>query len=134
MDRMRIRDLENELSEYVSEWMDVRWQEWRNFYKSIDHDRKTGIYRLKQGERLLDYLISIMENIGVHLDMEKGQHLIPSKFSSVNQFAKFLQNFMQYLRGNFNFLRLTSKGSKRIRLFMILPVWLMRLLKCRIGV
>lgn len=41
MDRMRIRDLENELSEYVSEWMDVRWQEWSNFYKSIDHDRKT---------------------------------------------------------------------------------------------
>ena len=112
MDRMRIWDLENELSEYVSEWMDVRWQEWSNSYKSIDHDRKTGIYRLTQGERLLDYLISIMENIGVHLDMEKGQHLIPSKFSSVNQFAKFLQNFMQYLRGNYQLLETNFKGEQ----------------------
>lgn len=112
MDRMRIRDLENELSEYVSEWMDVRWQEWSNFYKSVDRDRKTGIYRLKQGERLLDYLISIMENIGVHLDMEKGQHLIPSKFSSVNQFAKFLQNFMQYLRGNYQLLETNFQGEQ----------------------
>lgn len=33
--------------------------------------------------------------------MDKGQHLIPSKFSSINQFAQFLQNFTQYLRDNY---------------------------------
>ena len=98
---MQIKKLENELSEYVSEWLDARWQHWSYVYKSIHRDRRTGIYRLKQGEKLLDYLNSIMGNIEDHLGMDKGQHLIPSKFSSINQFAQFLQNFTQYLRDNY---------------------------------
>ncbi len=28
---MQIQKLENELSEYVSEWIDARWQEWNCF-------------------------------------------------------------------------------------------------------
>ena len=98
---MKIKELENELSVYVSEWLDARWQHWSCVYKSIHRDRRTGIYRLKQGEKLLDYLNSIMGIIEDHLGMDKGQHLIPSKFSSINQFAQFLQNFTQYLRDNY---------------------------------
>lgn len=98
---MQIKRLENELSEYVSEWLDARWKHWSYVYKSIHRDRRTGIYRLKQGEKLLDYLNSIMGNIEDHLGMDKGQHLIPSKFSSLNQFAQFLRNFTQYLRDNY---------------------------------
>lgn len=98
---MQIKRLENELSEYVSEWLDARWKHWSYVYKSIHRDRRTGIYRLKQGEKLLDYLNSIMGNIEDHLGMDKGQHLIPSKFSSLNQFAQFLLNFTQYLRDNY---------------------------------
>ena len=49
----------------------------------------------------MDYLDSIMGNLEDHLGMDKGQHLIPSKFSSINQFAQFLQNFTQYLRDNY---------------------------------
>ena len=98
---MQIKKLENELSEYVSEWLDARWQHWSYVYKSIHRDRRTGIYRLKQGEKLLDYLNSIMGNIEDRLGMDKGQHLIPSKFSSLNQFAQFLRNFTQYLRDNY---------------------------------
>lgn len=103
---MQIKKLENELSEYVSEWLDARWQHWSFVYKSIHRDRRTGIYRLKQGEKLLDYLDSIMGNIEAHLGMDKGQHLIPSKFSSINQFAQFLQNFTQYLRDNYNLVEI----------------------------
>lgn len=98
---MQIKRLENELSEYVSEWLDARWKHWSYVYNSIHRDRRTGIYRLKQGEKLLDYLNSIMGIIEEHLGMDKGQHLIPSKFSSINQFAQFLQNFTQYLRDNY---------------------------------
>ena len=98
---MQIKRLENELSEYVSEWLDARWQHWSFVYTSIHRDRRSGIYRLKQGEKLLDYLNSIMGNIEDHLGMDKGQHLIPSKFSSINQFAQFLQNFTQYLCDNY---------------------------------
>ena len=98
---MQIKRLENELSEYVSEWLDARWKHWSYVYNSIHRDRRTGIYRLKQGEKLLDYLNSIMGNIEDRLGMDKGQHLIPSKFSSLNQFAQFLRNFTQYLRDNY---------------------------------
>ena len=49
----------------------------------------------------MDYLNSIMGIIEDHWGMDKGQHLIPSKFSSINQFAQFLQNFTQYLRDNY---------------------------------
>lgn len=98
---MRMNELENDLSVYVSEWMDARWKHWNFINTSIHRDRRTGIYRLKQGEKLLDYLNSIMGIIEDHLGMDKGQHLIPSKFSSINQFAQFLQNFTQYLRDNY---------------------------------
>lgn len=51
---------------------------------SIHRDRRTGIYRLKEGDELFNYLDSVMGNLEEHLDIDKGQHLIPSKFSSVN--------------------------------------------------
>ena len=98
---MQIMKLERELSEFVSEWIDARWQKWFLNYEAIRRDRRTGIYSLNQGGKLLDYLDSIMGNIEAHLGMDKGQHLIPSKFSSINQFAQFLQNFTQYLRDNY---------------------------------
>ena len=98
---MQITKLERELSEFVREWIDARWQKWSLNYKAIRRDRRTGIYSLNQGGKLLDYLDSIMGNLEDYLDMDKGQHLIPSKFSSINQFAQFLQNFTQYLRDNY---------------------------------
>lgn len=98
---MQITKLERELSEFVREWIDARWQKWSLNNKAIRRDRRTGIYSLNQGGKLLDYLDSIMGNLEDYLDMDKGQHLIPSKFSSINQFAQFLQNFTQYLRDNY---------------------------------
>lgn len=98
---MQITKLERELSEFVREWIDARWQKWSLNYDAIRRDRRTGIYSLNQGGKLLDYLDSIMGNLEDYLDMDKGQHLIPSKFSSINQFAQFLQNFTQYLRDNY---------------------------------
>lgn len=98
---MQITKLERELSEFVREWIDARWQKWSLNYEAIRRDRRTGIYSLNQGGKLLDYLDSIMGNLEDYLDMDKGQHLIPSKFSSINQFAQFLQNFTQYLRDNY---------------------------------
>lgn len=98
---MQITKLERELSKFVREWIDARWQKWSLNHEAIRRDRRTGIYSLNQGGKLLDYLDSIMGNIEAHLGMDKGQHLIPSKFSSINQFAQFLQNFTQYLRDNY---------------------------------
>lgn len=98
---MQIMKLERELSEFVSEWIDARWQKWFLNYEAIRRDRRTGIYSLNQGGKLLDYLDSIMGNLEDHLGIDKGQHLIPSKFSSINEFSTFLKNFTQYLRDNY---------------------------------
>lgn len=98
---MQITKLERELSEYVSEWIDARWQQWSLNYDAIRRDRRTGIYSLNQDGKLLDYLDSIMGNLEDHLGIDKGQHLIPSKFSSINEFSTFLKNFTQYLRDNY---------------------------------
>ena len=103
---MQIMKLERELSKFVREWIDARWQKWSLNHEAIRRDRRTGIYSLNQGGKLLDYLDSIMGNIEAHLGMDKGQHLIPSKFSSINQFAQFLQNFTQYLRDNYNLVEI----------------------------
>ena len=53
---MQITKLERKLSEYVSEWIDARWQKWSLNYEAIRRDRRTGIYSLNQGGKLLDYL------------------------------------------------------------------------------
>lgn len=98
---MLITKLERELSEYVSEWIGARWQQWSLNYDAIRRDRRTGIYSLNQDGKLLDYLDSIMGNLEDHLGIDKGQHLIPSKFSSINEFSTFLKNFTQYLRDNY---------------------------------
>jgi hypothetical protein len=98
---MQIMKLERELSEYISEWIDERWQQWSLNYDAIRRDRRTGIYSLNQDGKLLDYLDSIMGNLEDHLGIDKGQHLIPSKFSSINEFSTFLKNFTQYLRDNY---------------------------------
>lgn len=98
---MQITKLERELSEYVSEWIGARWQQWSLNYDAIRRDRRTGIYSLNQDGKLLDYLDSIMGNLEDHLGIDKGQHLIPSKFSSINEFSTFLKNFTQYLRDNY---------------------------------
>lgn len=106
---MQITKLERELSEYVSEWIDARWQKWSLNYEAIRRDRRTGIYSLNQGGELLDYLDSIMGNLEDYLGIDKGQHLIPSKFSSINEFSTFLQKFTQYLRDNYSLVKKNFK-------------------------
>lgn len=106
---MQIKKLEIELSEYVSEWIDARWQKWSLNYEAIRRDRRTGIYSLNQGGELLDYLDSIMGNLEDYLGIDKGQHLIPSKFSSINEFSTFLQKFTQYLRDNYSLVKKNFK-------------------------
>lgn len=129
---MQIKKLEKELSEYVSEWLDARWQHWSFVYTSIHRDRRTGIYRLKQGEKLLDYLNSIMGIIEDHLGMDKGQHLIPSKFSSINSLS-FFRISLNIFGTTIILLRLTSIRSKQTLSLLILLIWLMRLLRCQID-
>ena len=99
--KMQITKLERELSEYISEWIDARWQQWSLNYEAISRDWRTNFINLNQGEHLYDYYDSIIEHLKEYLRIDKEQHLIPSKFSSINEFSTFLKNFTQYLRDNY---------------------------------
>ena len=98
---MQITKLERELSEYVSEWLDARWQKWSLNYDAISRDWRTNFINLNQGEHLYYYYDSIIEHLKEYLSIDKGQHLIPSKFSSINEFSTFLQNFTQFIHDNY---------------------------------
>ncbi len=106
---MQITKLERELSEYVSEWLDARWQQWSLNFEAIGRDWRTNFINLNQGEHLFDYYDSIMEHLKEYLRIDKGQHLIPSKFSSISEFSTFLQNFTLFIRDNYYLVEINFK-------------------------
>lgn len=93
-----IVEKERELSAYLEEWVTARYGNWNSFYHATCQDRKTGIYLLESGPRLLDLLNDIMGNIEEHFALEKGCHLIPSCFSSIYQLLQFLENFNNHIK------------------------------------
>lgn len=102
---------EQELSSYITEWYNARYQNWYNIYSDIYKDRRDGIYKLNHGSKLLDYLISIISNLEEHFSLINGQHLIPSRFSSIGQLCQFLQNFTKYLHNNYHLVESNIDGE-----------------------
>lgn len=63
---MQITKLERELSEFVSEWIDARWQKWSLNYDAISRDWRTNFINLNQGNTYMIIMIplwSILKNI-----------------------------------------------------------------------
>lgn len=93
-------DRERELSNYLDEWVLSRYGKWNELYRDINQYRRTGIYLLKHGNELLDFLISVVSNLEEHFAHEEGTQLIPYCFSSERQVMDFLENFDRYVRQN----------------------------------
>ncbi len=102
---------EKELSTYLEEWTDARYPNWSDFQHEVFLDRKTGIYRLKSGDRLMQMLINIKENVLNHLCVENGTHIIPSKFSSVPQLMQFLDGFNRLLKSDYHLIEQNIEGE-----------------------
>lgn len=68
---MQITKLERELSEFVSKWIDARWQHWSLNYDAISRDWRTNFINLNQGEHLYDYYDSIIEHLKEYLRIDK---------------------------------------------------------------
>lgn len=88
---------ESDLNDYVRRWVSSRYSDWMSFYHDVNTNRRRGIYLLKQGCSLCDFLNSLIGNIEEHLICEKGIDIIPSKFSSVDQFLVFISRFIEYI-------------------------------------
>lgn len=106
-----IVEKERELSKYLEEWVATRHVEWNDIYDAINRDRRTGIYRLKSGDQLLQLLYDIIGNIGEYFITEERQHIIPSKFSSIPQLLRFLENFQQHIKNHFHLIEKNINGE-----------------------
>ena len=91
---------EREFSNYLDEWVLSRYGKWHELYRAINSDRHTGIYLLKRGNELLDFLFSVVSNLEAHFAHEEGTQLIPYCFSSERQVMDFLENFDRYVKQN----------------------------------
>ncbi len=107
-----IVEKERELSAYLEEWVTARYGEWNIFYHATSKDRRTGIYLLESGDRLLNLLNDIMGNIEEHFALEKGRHLIPSCFTSISQLLQFLENFNNHIKRNYHLIEMNLKGDE----------------------
>ena len=108
---MKTVDKEKELNDYIREWIDARYYDWSTFYHDVQINKRSGIYQLKKGGELFDYLSNIVANIEEHLIAGKSCHIIPSKFSSIDQFLCFVRNFKQYISDNYHLLEINIAGE-----------------------
>ena len=53
------------MNDYIREWIDARYCDWRAFYHDVQINERSGIYLLNEGDELFDYLSNIVANIGL---------------------------------------------------------------------
>ena len=68
-----------EIAKYVSNFANSRFEDIDIFYRTTHRDRNYGIYQLKHGTILMDFLGSIHGNIGERLN---SPNLLPNVFAS----------------------------------------------------
>lgn len=85
------------IEKYIKEFFSTRYDDYKMFYKDESQHRRVGIYQLKNGTDLMDFLNSIMGNIEDKLYTGK---LVPQQFATPEHLLGFLQNFKDYLNKN----------------------------------
>ena len=90
---MRLEEKEKELNNYLNEWVNSRYEDLCLFYNDIHRDGHHWMHDLKHGERLEQLLENIKGAIDEYLRVTEEQHIIPSKFSSIDQLLKALNRF-----------------------------------------
>lgn len=106
-----IVEKERELSKYLKEWVTARYMNWNDIYTVVNRDRQIGIYRLILGDQLLQLLYDIIGNIEEYFITEERQHIIPSKFSSIPQLLRFLENFQQHIKNHYHLIERNINGE-----------------------
>lgn len=79
---------------YLHEFFKYNIFEFDTFYREVETHKHNGIYHLKNGGDLMDFLRSIYCNIEEHLNFER---LIPHRFATPQHLLDFLENFIKYI-------------------------------------
>lgn len=85
---MKTIEKEIELSNYIKDWMNSRYSEWKFIYECVYRDRVFDLYRLKHGPRLMDLFHSIIGYLEEYFVIADNESIIPARFSSINQFLQ----------------------------------------------
>ena len=98
---------EQEICQYIEEWVNSYYQQWWDYQQYINPDRHApfGVYSIEGGSHIMDIIENILCNIGYHLQVPEGKHLLPSMFSSPRQLMSYLAWFRDYAEEEMEFLR-----------------------------
>lgn len=100
-----------QIEKYLYDFFSNRFEDLDHFYRTAHRDRNVeycGIYALKKGNKLMDFLISIHANIEEQFYFEK---LIPHKFATPEALLLTLDNFKKYLNENQKYLDINFEGE-----------------------
>lgn len=99
----------NRIEKYLFDFFSSRYEFIDLFYRSTHRDRHYGVYKLKSGHRIMDFIISIHANIGDKFYAEK---LIPQNFATPDALLHSLDIFKKYLNDNQNLIDLNFCGEE----------------------
>ena len=85
------------IERYIQEFFSTRYEDYQMFYRDEHKHRRVGMYRLKEGTSLMDFLISIMGNIEEKIYVGK---LVPQVYATPEKLIEYLQWFKEYLNDN----------------------------------
>lgn len=102
---MTTREKEIELSMYLTEWFDARNNDWNEFKRYLNRDKRNGgIYSRfpKDGGEILQFVENLIENLNEHLSLDDGWRIIPSQFASIKETLKFLERLDDFIKKDFH--------------------------------
>lgn len=96
------------LEKYLLDFFSSRFEDMNSFYHSTHSGRHYGIYKLKNGDLLMNLLIQIHSVVEEKL---YSQQLIPQKFVTPEALLSFLDWFKKYLNDSQKYLDLNFDGE-----------------------
>ncbi len=108
---MSIITKEQELSDYIKSWINIRYDDWKFICDCVYRDRQYEIYKLKNGPNLMDLFISFISYLEEYFIFGEDEKLIPSRFSSVSQFLQSIDNQNCYLDSQYHFIENNLNGD-----------------------
>jgi hypothetical protein len=96
------------LEKYLFDFFSNRFEDLDHFYWPTHRDRQYGIYKLKEGDKLMTFLINIHSNIQERFYFE---NLIPHKFATPESLLSALDGFKKQLNDNQKYLDINLNGE-----------------------
>jgi len=97
------------LEKYINDFFSTRYPDIDLLYKVTHRDRVVGVYLLKQGNELMDFLSDIHGNVQEELIAPK---LIPEKFATPEKLFSYLTSLKDYLNSKQHLLDINNDGEK----------------------